>query len=641
MLKDYPQGSDLTLMNTMYIKPKKDEATNKWQNGYLQFVYKDNITKQKKYECIENPNIEYYIAKDEEYIDHNMLFIEKEKLDMITVPYSNLDKDIAERTGNIQFYYDNKYNGNNRANSKLHTYPKVFGSDVDIQDFYRFKFSNTYTNNIIPITKSYFDIEADVIDAKGDFVAMGECPINAVNIIIEETNTMYVLLLRNKNNPLIEEFEKSIGPQMFDELKETIRKQVGGWKNEKRFKLDNMKYEFLFYDEDNEIQLIQDLFIIINTMKPDFVLAWNMAFDIPYIIERIKVLGYNPEDIMCHPDFKKKVVDYFVDINKKNEYAERGDYANISSYSIFICQMIQFASRRKGQSAFTSFGLDFIGDKVCKVRKYDYSHIATLPKLPYVDYKTFVFYNIIDTIVQKCIEIKVGDVDYIFNKCLINNTRYQKGHRQTVYLVNRARKEFNNDGFILGNNINRFKEKPTEKFTGAFVANPSRLTNYSKMNLDGMFINIFDNVDDFDYKSLYPSLMREFNMAHNTQVGRIVIDEQIYPNENRFKDDHWNRSTEFIENLHSHVWLEFCHRWLNLANYAELYNDIEDFYTNVKAPSVYKWYNKETGLREVIHFRNKDLLKNPIRFHEGLRNPIDFYTKPNFTNINEYFSGRC
>ena len=40
----------------------------------------------------------------------------------------------------------------------------------------------------------------------------------------------------------------------------------------------------------------------------------------------------------------------------------------------------------------------------------------------------------------------------------MNNTRYSKAHRQTVYLVNRAAKEFysnNEERFILSNNHNQ------------------------------------------------------------------------------------------------------------------------------------------------------------------------------------------
>ena len=77
-----------------------------------------------------------------------------------------------------------------------------------------------------------------------------------------------------------------INEDLFAELKAFIREQVGGWKNEKRFGLDKLNYNFHFYKEEDEIKLIQDLFIAINTYRPDFILAWNMAFDIPYIMAK-------------------------------------------------------------------------------------------------------------------------------------------------------------------------------------------------------------------------------------------------------------------------------------------------------------------------------------------------------------------
>ena len=115
--------------------------------------------------------------------------------------------------------------------------------------------------------------------------------------------------------------------------------------------------------------LIADLFNLINNKKPDFILAWNMAFDIPYIIDRIKMLGYDPASILSHPDFKFKHCEYFVDRTEKfDELAERGDNACITSYTVFLDQMIHFASRRKGGEKFLNYKLDYIGENVAKVK---------------------------------------------------------------------------------------------------------------------------------------------------------------------------------------------------------------------------------------------------------------------------------
>jgi hypothetical protein len=97
---------------------------------------------------------------------------------------------------------------------------------------------------------------------KGDFPEMGECPINAVTIVCDKTKTVYTLLLREKDNPLIEQFEKSLNNEVFNELKKLIRDTVGGWKQEKKFGLDQLKFEMLFYDV--EIDLIADIFNIVN-----------------------------------------------------------------------------------------------------------------------------------------------------------------------------------------------------------------------------------------------------------------------------------------------------------------------------------------------------------------------------------------
>ena len=103
-----------------------------------------------------------------------------------------------------------------------------------------------------------------------------------------------------------------------------------------------------------------------------------------------------------------------------------------------------------------------------------------------------------DVIVQVCIENKTADIDYIFSKCVANNTRLQKGHRQTVYLANRGIYEFYKNGFIMGNNVNKFNEKPDSKYFGAYVSSPDMITDDSKMKINGKPMYLFENLDDFD-----------------------------------------------------------------------------------------------------------------------------------------------
>ena len=533
LLKNYPEGSDVTILNNFYCYPKKNEETGKWDKGSMTIVYKDNITGKKYNECIEDPDYEYYVSDTQ--LGYHPLFIEESKVRKVSTPFTQLEKSIATETDNLNFYLENINQGNRKANKLLHTVNEVFNSDMNIEDHYRFRFDKAYQNKPFTVTKAFFDIEADTINMKGDFPEPGECPINAITIICQEQKKFYTFLLRNDKNPQIAEFEKNINENLFEKIKTLVRDTVGGWKKEVKYGLDKFDYQFLFYDEDKELDLIRDLFRLINTYQPDFVLAWNMAFDIPYIIQRIKNLGGDPSEIMCHPDFKHKMAEYYIDTFHQSDFEARGDFANISSYSVFMCQMLQFASRRKGQSAFIQFALNYIGNAIAGVKKLDYSHITTnIAELPWKNYEVFVLYNIVDTVVQYVIEFVAEDIDYIAGKALMNNTRFAKAHRQTVYLFNRGCKEFAKDGYIICNNINKYKDKPSGKFAGAMVANPNKLLDVIKTRI---LVGRYNYVDDGAPKSIV-----NYKDYLENSINRI--DAQFKYNHDERNEEFWNPPKE-------------------------------------------------------------------------------------------------
>lgn len=607
LISGYPDGSDITIMNAVYhYSHKMDDG--KYSDDVMTIIFKDNKTGLKDFRDIHHPKYTYYKIKDPYVQDYSQFFIDTDKVDPITVKYTDLEKSIAEQTGRLDMFYDNIKCGNRRANRMLHLDPRIMSSDININDYYRLEFAKHYTNNINPVNKAYLDIEADIKYMSGDFPEPGECPINAVSLMVEATNTLYTFVLRDERNPLIAEFEKYLGKNDFHgEFMKFLTENVHGWKQLHRLHLNKLKTQQIFFDD--ELDMLKNVFRVINVLKPDFVLAWNMSFDVPYIIQRIINLGGDPVDIICHPDFKQRYCDYTVDELHKSLPEARGDYADISSYSIYLDQLIQFASRRKGQSAFSSFKLDDIGEAVARVKKLDYKHITTdLGELPYKDFKTFIMYNMMDVLVQKCIEEKTGDINFVFNKAIVNGTQYAKIHRQTVYLADRAHILFRkNNDVIVGNNVNKFNDKPTEKFPGAFVADPNLVSDIPKLKVNGKPIMVCRNANDFDYKRLYPSLTQEFNMAPNTQIGMIQMPEQIMPVENPNGIEKYSREGTYIENLASHNWIDFANRWLHLGNYKEVYDDIVEYWTKKKTPFNGTLDLKlSQGIRDVAYRVHKD-----------------------------------
>lgn len=643
LIPGYPVGSDITIMDARYHYPRKDEQTGKWSKDTMTIIYKDNKTGKKKQYTIYEPKYTYYFCPQDP--GYHRFFLKKNQLVPITCKYRELMKSMAEQIGALDVFYDNIKSGNRKENTKLFRDRRFFESDIPINDYYRMMFTEEYKNDICKVSKAFLDIETDIIDIKGRFPLPGECPINAVSYLDFDSKHLVTFLLDdpNRKNAKLDLFKKNLNQKKLNnDVKNLVAYALGGEDRLRNYQLDELTTEVVMYTD--EIKMLVDLFRYINSQRPDFILAWNMGFDVPYIIERIRKLGYDPAQIMSDPDFTLKVANYVRDDENYNEPEKRKDFADISSYSIYLDQLIQFASRRKGQSVYTNMKLDYIGDKVAGMRKLDYSDICTdLADLPYMDYETFVKYNMCDVIVQYCIEFETEDVEYVFAQAIMNATEYKKVHRQTTYLANRAVMRFKAYGnYILGNNDNKFQPKPTDKYDGAFVSDPLNVSYKPKKKIYGLPVMVADNSIDFDYTSLYPSITRQLNLAPNTLIGKIVIPERIYAGENSLHNPKYTRASEFAENLLSDNFIEFMHRWFGLGSFEEVYQDILEYYSkyeypmNVLSNSVY-----HQPLQVVQVFDDKsDKLMNVVEIIDPNRNmkTVDTLTPEQEEKINKMFN---
>ena len=111
---------------------------------------------------------------------------------------------------------------------------------------------------------------------------------------------------------------------------------------------------------------------------------------------------------------------------------------------------------------------------------------------------------------------------------------------------------------------------------------------------------LVDNSVDFDYSSLYPSIVLENNMAPNTQIGRIIIEDPKDISKRYSRNEHqdmftnddeeakYSRGGEFLENFMSSNILEFCWRWMNLGDIFDVISDIKEFYSynSYNGPSI-------------------------------------------------------
>ena len=126
--------------------------------------------------------------------------------------------------------------------------------------------------------------------------------------------------------------------------------------------------------------------------------------------------------------------------------------------------------------------------------------------------------------------------------------------------------------------------------------------------------------------------MGEFNIAPNTQIGKIIVPEKVYENENVYHTDpeRYSRSGEFLENMVVDNIIQFCHRWFHLADTLEMIDDIDEFFGSVGLGNyselINTGYNDEIGRSPFLPTANgiKDVF---VKVNSPTRSPFIFHSK--------------
>lgn len=564
-----PRSKDYLLLNVLYHRATKESN----YKDYASLIFKNVTTGKKMLLTLEDPPYLMYVVKPE-YRDykHYPSYIELDRTYQKKVKFKNILKEIAKIGGKTtQDFYDSCVK-NNRfgARKELHKYPYILATDYDYRNYFRCEWMLHYHDYDIRfnLTKLYADIEVDGIDVPG-FPTPDICPINAMTIVDGESKIVYTFLLNNPNNPQIAEFVND----------------MEGFKKECHEAFDDSYgvFEYKIFLVDEEIVMLQQIFTLINQLERDFMLFWNMGFDIPYIINRIKALGYDPKDIMCDKDFVKDELYYRTD-HRHHDFKTKNDVFTISSKTVYLDQMSQYIKIRKARSELKSVKLNSIARDELKDEKLDYSDEADIKTLPYKNYRKFVLYNIKDTMLQYGIEEKTHDIDNVFNRALINATQYESVFSQTILLKNRAYLSYYKQGYIIGNNQNidytkdrneETEDDNEEGFEGALVGDPMLNARVGIEILGVKSKFIFSKVIDLDFSSMYPNIIISNNIGTIPMIGKVILDGFAHLNldpTNNFYD----QGKMFIEDYLSYDYSFIGKTYFNLPTAEEIIRGIED-----------------------------------------------------------------
>lgn len=339
------EANNPTLLNVTYIKPTKSNGNEE----YFDVIWKteDGTVKRSK----EPPNADIWFVKPEyRTYTYNKPEERMEHMEKVTVPISKIRYKIAEVMGDegknfVKQCFETK---NPRGLNQLYKWPYCYACDFQPEYYFMKNWYEKYTIGNVKLSKAFLDIETDLMDYTVDMENIPNtayAPVNCVSIIMEDSNEVWTFCLRpyvpskmgrseDEYNRRYKMYEKQLKDHQYlmshlDEFIADLNKSFDST-------YGHLSYHIREYER--EIDLIADVFRLINTRKPNFCLIWNMRFDIQYLYYRIIALGYDPASIMCHRDFDEPRCYFKVD-RSTFKLEKQYDYFYCSSYTQYICQM--------------------------------------------------------------------------------------------------------------------------------------------------------------------------------------------------------------------------------------------------------------------------------------------------------------
>lgn len=248
---------------------------------------------------------------------------------------------------------------------------------------------------------------------------------------------------------------------------------------------------------DSERELLLAFISRIHKLKPDFFAGWNSnSFDWPYIYNRMRTLKLDPQQLSPFGSV-------FIDPESGN--VDICGYVSLDQ--MWIYKNLTYTNE-------PSYSLEAIAQKELGKGKKEYS--GSLNNIYKEDIKTFIDYSIEDVILLKEIEQNKSHIALQDELRKIASATH-KACKTTIGLNDCLFYFYlKRDGFSPKSASNKNDET---KIPGAFVREP--VGGY------------YDWVIDFDYKSLYPSIMYSFNLGPDTYLAKIdenIAFDYIYKN---------------------------------------------------------------------------------------------------------------
>ena len=312
----------------------------------------------------------------------------------------------------------------------------------------------------------FIDIENLMQEGKPD-PEKADKPITVIGVCCPNDTIMVLSAGKNLNRKQIEDIQKQI---------------------DDHFAQVNRKFKFAFRCFNTEYDM---LYFFLNKLVPNMAMmtGWNFEeYDWRYIINRAKKLEIN--------------INISSPTHRMTGQFERPCHVGLIDYLK--------AYKKWTWNSNENYKLDYIGEKLCGIKKVQ--HSESLDDMYMNNFQKYVYYNAIDCGLVKLIHEKCNALTCGITTAWLGHIRAMDCFSTTYIPENLLRQKFAEQGRVLAVSPKPKKKGDGEKYEGAFVKQPvPGLHKYCTCN---------------DYASLYPSLMRQFNIGPETLVRMLPENDE-------------------------------------------------------------------------------------------------------------------
>ena len=287
--------------------------------------------------------------------------------------------------------------------------PYVYGSDITSPVLYKQELDNKYNaNNKEPwnpdMSIAVMDFETDVVNGTDAIIS------GAVSF----KDKALITVTKDFLGPLVENVEEEINKLAMKHLKDDMTKR-------------NIKLKVVVCD--NDFEVAARLMAAVHALKPDFLVFWNMGFDMKHILRSCDRHHKDPADIFCDPCIPKEFRRFNFRESKANKVTASGkkmNYAAADLWHVVECPssfyvidaMVVFKMLRVVEGMRRSYSLDATLESELGIRKLDFdiddingSHNISWHRAMQSRFKLiYMVYNLFDCISVELLDEKTGDL---------------------------------------------------------------------------------------------------------------------------------------------------------------------------------------------------------------------------------------